>query len=101
MILAEMRRGLAELDLGLKGDLTMNASMEALVQALAGDRVPLAWRELGSPSLRPLASWFSNLLARYAQLAEWTADLVVPKSVWLSGASLDVCWTRAGHVNIS
>ena len=44
-----------------------------------------SWRNLAYPSLRPLGSWLSNLLARAAQLAEWTADLAVPRSVWLSG----------------
>lgn len=44
-----------------------------------------SWRNLAYPSLRPLGSWLSNLLARVAQLSEWTADLGVPKVVWLSG----------------
>jgi dynein heavy chain, axonemal len=46
---------------------------------------PPSWRNLAYPSLRPLGSWLSNLLARAAQLAEWTADLGVPRVVWLSG----------------
>jgi dynein heavy chain len=85
-LLAAMRRSLAELDLGLKGDLTMTEPMERLMTALAGDAVPPSWALLAYPSLRPLGSWMVNLLARVAQLAEWTADLVVPKSVWLPGA---------------
>ena len=86
VLLAAMRRSLAELDLGLKGDLTMTEPMERLMTALASDAVPGSWTLLAYPSLRPLSSWMVNLLARVAQLAEWTADLVVPKSVWLSGA---------------
>ena len=86
VLLAAMRRALAELDLGLKGDLTMTEPMERLMTALANDAVPGSWTLLAYPSLRPLSSWMVNLLARVAQLAEWTADLVVPKSVWLSGA---------------
>ena len=45
-----MKRSLAELDLGLKGDLTMSEPMEKLMQALATDTVPgmklqsLLWR---------------------------------------------------------
>ena len=85
-LLAAMRRSLAELDLGLKGDLTMTEPMERLMTALASDAVPPSWTLLAYPSLRPLSSWMVNLLARVAQLAEWTADLVVPKSVWLPGA---------------
>lgn len=55
------------------------------MQALATDAVPGSWRNLAYPSLRPLGSWLQNLLARVQQLVEWTADLGVPKVVWLSG----------------
>ncbi len=85
LLLSEMKRSLAELDLGLKGDLTMSEPMERLMHALAGDSVPPSWRNLAYPSLRPLGSWLSNLLARCTQLTEWTADLGLPKVVWLSG----------------
>ncbi|KAL6747291.1 flagellar outer dynein arm heavy chain beta [Haematococcus lacustris] len=84
-LLAEMKRSLAELDLGLKGDLTMTEPMERLMKALATDTVPASWRNLAYPSLRPLGSWLQNLLQRVQQLVEWTADLGVPKVVWLSG----------------
>ena len=42
LLLAEMKRSLAELDLGLKGDLTMSEPMERLMKALATDAVPVA-----------------------------------------------------------
>ncbi|CAD7696266.1 unnamed protein product [Ostreobium quekettii] len=85
ILLSEMKRSLAELDLGLKGDLTMSEPMEKLMRALAEDAVPGSWRNLAYPSLRPLGSWLQNLLQRINQLSEWTADLGVPKVVWLSG----------------
>ncbi len=85
LLLAEMKRSLAELDLGLKGDLTMSEPMERLMRSLALDTVPASWRNLAYPSLRPLGSWLQNLLGRVAQLTEWTADMGVPKVVWLSG----------------
>jgi dynein heavy chain len=85
LLLAEMKRSLAELDLGLKGDLTMSEPMERLMHSLANDTVPLSWRNLAYASLRPLGSWLLNLLARCQQLTEWTADLGLPKVVWLSG----------------
>ncbi len=85
VLLIEMKRSLVELDLGLKGGLTMSSVMEAMMTCLATDVVPASWKKASSPSLRGLASWFANLLARHAQLLEWTTDLTVPKSVWLSG----------------
>jgi len=85
VLLTEMRRSLMELDLGLKGDLTMTDPMEQLMKALAADAVPGSWRLLAYPSLRALGSWLVNLLQRCEQLTNWTADLAVPKVVWLSG----------------
>jgi dynein heavy chain, axonemal len=85
ILTAEMKRSLAELDLGLRGDLTMSEPMEKLMHALASDTVPSSWRNLAYPSLRPLGSWLVNVQARAHQLTEWTADLSVPKVVWLSG----------------
>lgn len=84
-LLIAIKRSLIELNLGLKGDLTMTEPMENLTKALANDTVPDAWIKLAYPSLRPLGSWLVNLLQRVAQLVDWTTDLSVPKSVWLSG----------------
>lgn len=61
ILTAEMKRSLAELDLGLRGDLTMSEPMEKLMQALASDTVPMSWRNLAYPSLRPLGSWLANV----------------------------------------
>lgn len=85
LLLAEIKRSLAELDLGLKGDLTISEPMERLMHSLASDVVPASWRNLAYPSLRPLGSWQKNLIARCAQLTDWTQDLGLLKVVWLSG----------------
>lgn len=61
VLTAEMKRSLAELDLGLRGDLTMSEPMEKLMRALAADTVPMSWRNLAYPSLRPLGSWLANV----------------------------------------
>jgi hypothetical protein len=95
LLLAEMKRSLAELDLGLKGDLTISEPMERLMHALASDAVPASWRNLAYPSLRPLGSWLVNLLQRCQQLTEWAADLGLPKvcvvCVGGGGACAGVC----------
>lgn len=55
------------------------------MHSLACDHIPESWSTVGYPSLRSLGSWTQNLLQRVAQIQEWTVDLTVPKSVWLSG----------------
>ena len=77
VLLTEIKRSLVELGLGLSGDLTMTGPMEQLMNSLAEDKVPASWIVVAYPSLRPLQSWFTNLLQRIQQLVEWTTDLQV------------------------
>eukprot|EP00899_Mesostigma_viride_P009330 jgi/Mesvir1/18399/Mv14277-RA.1 len=84
-LLFEVRRSLIELDLGLKGDLTISDAMEQLMLALSLDNVPKTWENMAYPSLRPLGSWVANLLERIKQLTDWTADMALPKATWLPG----------------
>merc|ERR1719197_1073514 len=76
----EMVRGLAELMLGFKGELTMSEQMESLANCLFAEKLPMWWVKLGFPSTRPLRSWRVNLQDRCTQLDDWIADpLNIPK----------------------
>merc|ERR1711937_1054929 len=70
----EMIRSLLELQLGFKGELTMSAPMEALMNSLYMEKIPPYWSKLAFPSTRPLATWITNLSDRCAQLDEWCGD---------------------------
>ena len=75
-------RGLGELQLGFRGELTMSEQMEELAEALHRETLPLWWVKLGFPSTRPLRSWLGNLKDRCGQLEDWIADpLSVPRVV--------------------
>ncbi|KAI5645013.1 dynein heavy chain and region d6 of dynein motor domain-containing protein [Phthorimaea operculella] len=81
----EMKRSLRELDLGLKGELTITSVMEELENALFLDQVPAIWSARAYPSLLGLSSWFIDLLLRLRELETWATDFVLPASVWLAG----------------
>nr|XP_019948992.1 PREDICTED: dynein heavy chain 11, axonemal [Paralichthys olivaceus] len=85
LLLAEMRKSLNELDLGLKGDLTISSSMETLQSALFSDSVPGSWARLAYPSTKTLAQWFGDLIISCHELDSWTQDFVLPAVVWLPG----------------
>jgi len=81
----EMVRGLQELQLGFKGELTMSEQMEELADALWKEKLPTWWVKLGFPSTRPLKSWRVNLQDRCVQLDDWVNEpLTIPKVVDLS-----------------
>ncbi|XP_064146125.1 dynein axonemal heavy chain 11 isoform X1 [Loxodonta africana] len=85
ILLREIRGSLQQLDLGLKGELTLSPDMEAQQSALTYDTVPDTWGKLAYPSTYGLAQWFNDLLLRCRELDTWTQDLVLPAVVWLSG----------------
>ena len=82
---AEMRRSLKELDLGLKGELTMGPDMEELSNALFFDQVPASWTKRAYDSLNGLSAWYADMLLRIKELEGWTSDFNLPASVWLPG----------------
>ena len=84
-LLGEMRKTMAELQLGLAGSLNMSDSMEELLVSLRFNRVPPGWAKHAYPSLKGLAMWFEDLLLRVIQLTEWSASLETPISVWITG----------------
>ena len=83
-LLEVLRKTLAELQLGLRGALSMTSSMQELFDELFLDKVPAAWSRVSFASMRPLASWFDNLQARNQQLVDWTSELAPPKVTTIS-----------------
>ncbi|XP_009868017.1 PREDICTED: dynein heavy chain 17, axonemal-like, partial [Apaloderma vittatum] len=81
----EIRRSLKELDLGLKGELTITSRMEELANALFYDSVPESWTRVAYPSLLSLGAWYADLLLRIRELEVWTTDFALPAAVWLAG----------------
>ena len=74
-----------ELDLGLKGELTITNDMENLGNSLFFDQVPPTWAKRAYASMHGLSNWYSDLLLRIKELESWTSDFSLPSSVWLSG----------------
>jgi dynein heavy chain len=85
MLTTEIRRSLKELDLGLKGDLTITESMESLMNSIFFGTVPFSWEKLAYPSLNSLPAWFADLLLRIKELEAWVAEFQLPAVVWLPG----------------
>jgi len=74
---SEMKRSLKELDLGLKGELTITSDMEVLENSLFLDQVPPIWTQRAYPSLLGLNNWFIDLCLRLRELETWSTDFVV------------------------
>ncbi|XP_060830859.1 dynein beta chain, ciliary-like [Bombus pascuorum] len=77
LLCEELRRSLQELELGLKGELTINPEMEDLQNYIMMDAVPPSWTKRTYPSELGLNSWFTDMLYRINELSNWTADFNV------------------------
>ncbi|MCJ8728742.1 hypothetical protein PDJAM_G00007970 [Pangasius djambal] len=85
LLISEIHSSLTQLDLALKGELSISPDMETLQTALYYSRVPESWSRLTYPSTHTLAQWFSDVLSQCRELDTWTQDFVLPAVVWLSG----------------
>ena len=63
----------------------MTSDMENLQNAIFLDIVPDSWTKRAYPSMSGLALWFTDLLARVKELEAWSADFILPSTVWLAG----------------
>lgn len=88
-LLAEMKRSMEELTLGLDGSLNMSAAMEALASGIRMNSVPARWMAQMSTRIQEvytLSAWFNDVIKRWNQLSAWTAGSVeTPLCVWLPG----------------
>ncbi len=63
-LIEEITRSLAELEQGLKGQLTITEKMEELMDSLNTERIPELWQKLAYPAKRSMSSWLDNLIKR-------------------------------------
>ena len=75
---------LKELRRAIKGEVVMSATMEAMFSSFTFNLVPKNWRDKGYLSLKPLSSYFSDLIARIDFMRDWCYN-GMPKSFWVSG----------------
>lgn len=85
LLLNEIRGSLIELQLGMEGALNMSDKMDVLLKCLGLNRVAPSWEAKAYPSKKSLSMWFVDLLQRVEQLQTWSASLVTPVSVWITG----------------
>lgn len=85
VLINEILKSLAEIELAFKGELTMTEAMETLMSSINNNRVPANWAKLAFPTTRPLGSWLDNLKHRLDQLNTWKEDpTTIPKVTFLN-----------------
>ncbi|XP_041639844.1 dynein heavy chain 1, axonemal [Cheilinus undulatus] len=83
-LLVVISQSLADIVKALKGLVVMSSELELMANSLFNNLVPDMWKAKAYPSLKPLASWVSDLLQRISFLQGWIYN-GIPPVFWISG----------------
>lgn len=70
VLLRTLEKNLLQLELGIKGLVPISPDLEEILNNVVDNKVPNAWN-FAYFSLKPLASWFSDLCDRYDFFSVW------------------------------
>lgn len=80
----KMTRSLLDLDSAIKGFIVMDDVLDKMYLSIQNNTVPGNWAGVSYLSLKPLSSWFKDLLERLAFLDNWIRN-GNPAGYWMSG----------------
>lgn len=83
-LLETVRQTLNDLLKALKGLVVMSQALETMANSIYINSVPELWASKAYPSLKPLASWVTDLVARVQFIDKWI-EHGIPPVFWISG----------------
>lgn len=83
-LLEVVRDSIIEVQMAIRGEVVMSASLERLAHCIFNGRIPEIWAEKSYPSLKPLGNYVTDLLQRIDFMQQWL-DNGPPAVFWISG----------------
>lgn len=79
-----MESTLEDIQRAIRGEVLMSAELDEQYTAMLNNRVPANWASVAYPSLKPLASWMEDLVARLNFMRKWLVE-GPPNVFWFGG----------------
>lgn len=79
-----VRTSLITVQKTLKGLLVMSVDIDQLITSMFLGKMPAMWAPYSYPTMKPITSYFQDLLDRLAMLQTWF-DVGPPPRFWISG----------------
>lgn len=70
-LLTKMKRSLIDIDLAIKGFIVMSDELDKMYLSLTNNQVPGNWTKVSYLSLKPLSSWYDDMLLRVLFMEDW------------------------------
>lgn len=83
-LLTVMRNSLILLKKAIRGFIVMSEELDSMYSSFQNGKVPRNWEKVAYPSLKPLTSWYADLIERVAFMNNWLVN-GQPTSFWMSG----------------
>jgi dynein heavy chain len=82
-LLGALRASLGMLKRAIAGFIVMTAELDGMFQSFMNNKVPKNWEGKGYPSLKPLSSWYTDMVLRVEFFHDWISN-GKPYSYWIS-----------------
>jgi len=85
LLLKQMTMTLKQLQKAVKGIIVMTGELDDMFNSELSNQVPDIWTKggIGYPCLKPLSSWFQDMLLRFEFFRDWV-DKGIPIAYWVS-----------------
>lgn len=83
-LLKTIKTSLINLKRAIEGTALMSDELDSMFYSLLNNTVPKNWQKVAYPSLKPLASWITDLKERVSFLSSWLKN-GQPNCYWMSG----------------
>jgi len=85
-LLKTLQGTLVDIQRAIKGLIVMTEDLDNMFQAMLNNHVPPSWADqnVSYPSLKPLSSWFEDMIQRVEFMRDWVMN-GTPNVFWISG----------------